>query len=107
FHEDHSHPDFVSESLAERRRRAMGRQLSTRTARPRRRSKRASSEATLQKLRCRSFDDLESEIGGFAFEIVNLQFAVLGVVKLCSSVEECDAIAEHAIDQSCQLGRHS
>lgn len=29
----------------------------------------------LQKLRCRSFDDLESEIGGFALEIINLQFA--------------------------------
>ena len=43
---------------------------------------------SLQKLRCRSFDDLESEIGGFALEIINLQFAVLGVVKLRSSVDE-------------------
>lgn len=61
---------------------------------------------SLQKLRCRSFDDLESEIGGFAFGIVNLQFAVLSVVKLRSSVDECHAIAQHAIDQSSQLGSH-
>src|SRR6266567_5632183 len=61
----------------------------------------------LQKLRCRNFDDLESEIGGFAFEIVNLQFAVLSVVKLRSSVDECHAIAQHAINQSSQLGSHS
>src|SRR3984893_12307617 len=59
------------------------------------------------KLRCRSFDDLKSEIGGFALEIVNLQFAVLGVVKLRSSVDEWHARAQHAVDQSSQLGRHS
>jgi hypothetical protein len=46
-------------------------------------------------------------MGGFAFEIVNLQFAVLGVVKLRSSVDEWHAIAQHAIDQSSQLSRHS
>src|SRR6266496_3600380 len=62
---------------------------------------------SLQKLRRRSFDDLESEIGGFAFEIINLQFAVLSVVTLCSSVDECHAIAQHAINQSSQLGSHS
>ena len=55
---------------------------------------------SLQKLRCGSFDDLESEIGGFAFEIVDLQFAVLGVVKLRFSIDEWNAIAQHAIDQS-------
>src|SRR5260370_25787968 len=65
------------------------------------------SKPTLQKLRCRSFDDLESEIGGFAFEIVDLQFAVLGVVKLRSSVNEWHAVAQHAINQSSQLGLHS
>ena len=53
---------------------------------------------SLQKLRCRSFDDLEPEMGGFAFEIGDLQFAVLSVVKLRSSVDECHAIAQHAID---------
>jgi Aldehyde dehydrogenase family len=62
---------------------------------------------TLQELPCRSFDDLESEIGSFAFEIVDLQFAVLGIVKLRSSVNEWHAIAQHAIDQSSQVGRHS
>src|SRR6202140_5122525 len=61
----------------------------------------------LQKLRCRSFDNLESEIGSFAFEIVDLQFAVLSVVKLRSSVNEWHAVAQHAIDQSSQLGSHS
>ena len=40
------------------------------------------TRSALQKLRCGSFDDLEPEIGGFALEIVNLQFAVLG----CSPV---------------------
>src|SRR5882724_6712769 len=49
---------------------------------------------SLQKLRCRSFDDLESEIGGFALEIVDLQFAVLGVVKLRSSVDEWHSVAQ-------------
>jgi len=44
--------------------------------------------SALQKLRCRSFDDLESEIGGFALEIVNLQFAMLSVVKSGSSIDE-------------------
>src|SRR6266481_3060826 len=67
----------------------------------------SASKFSLQKLRCRNFDDLESEIGGFAFEIVNLQFAVLSVVKLRSSVDECHAIAQHAINQSSQLGSHS
>src|SRR5215467_13017953 len=67
----------------------------------------AMSKSSLQKLRCRSFDDLESEIGGFAFEIVDLQFAVLSVVKLRSSVDELHSIAQHAIDQSSQLGSHS
>ena len=50
---------------------------------------------------------MKSEIGGFALEIVNLQFAVRSVVKLRSSVDECHAIAQHAIDQSSQLGSHS
>src|SRR4029077_6124017 len=63
--------------------------------------------SALQKLRRGSFDDLESEVSGFAFEIVNLQFAVLSVVKLRSSVDECHAIAQHAINQSSQLGSHS
>ena len=59
------------------------------------------------RLSCGSFDDLKSEIGGFPFEIVDLQFAVLGLVKLRSSVNELHPVAQHAIDQSGQLGRHS
>jgi len=54
-----------------------------------------------------SFDYLESKNGGFALEIVDLQFAVLRVVKLGSSVDELHSVTEHAIDQSSQLSRHS
>src|SRR6266702_3548023 len=57
-----------------------------------------------RKLCCRSFDYLESEIGGFALEVVNLQFAVLRVVKLGSSVDELHSVAQHAIDQSSERG---
>src|SRR5260370_40722992 len=49
------------------------------------------SKPTLQKLRCRSFDDLDSEIGGFPFEIVAFQLAVLAAAKLRFSGNECDA----------------
>ena len=45
---------------------------------------------------------MESEIGGFAFEIVNFQFAVLGVVKLRSSVDEWRAISA-ACDRPIEL----
>src|SRR6201993_2008639 len=65
------------------------------------------AESSLQKLCCRSFDDLESEIGGFALEIVNLQFAMLSVVEIGSWIDELHSVAEHSIDQSSQLGRHS
>ena len=67
----------------------------------------SASKLSLQKLDRRSFDDLESEIGGFAFEIVDLQFAVLSVVKLRTSIDELHSIAQHAIDQPGQLGSHS
>src|SRR3989442_14533526 len=60
----------------------------------------STSKLSLQKLHRRSFDDLESEIGGFVFAIVNLEFAVLSVVQLSSSVDECHALEQHAIDQS-------
>src|SRR4029077_10682172 len=56
--------------------------------------------SALQKLRCGSFDDLESELGGFAFEIANLQLAMLSVVKVGSSVDELHSVTQHAIDQS-------
>jgi hypothetical protein len=48
----------------------------------------------LHKFRCGSSDDLESEIGGFALEIVNLQFAMLSIVKLRSSVDEVHSVAQ-------------
>src|ERR1700687_2997134 len=70
---------------------------------------------TLQKLpplRCRSFscgsfDDLESQVGSFPLEIVDLQLAVLRVVELRSFVHELHPVAQHTVDQSGQLGRHS
>src|SRR5262249_25413556 len=65
------------------------------------------SKSSLQKLRCESFDDLEPEIGGFALEVVNLQFAVPALVKRFPSIDEWDPLAPHAIDQSSQLGRPS
>src|SRR5215467_15311907 len=60
----------------------------------------------LQKLRWESFDDLESEICGFALEIVNLQFAVLALVEGFTSIDEWHPVAQHPIEQSSQLGGH-
>ena len=62
---------------------------------------------SLQKLRWESFDDLEAEIGGFALEIGNLQFTVLAFVERFALIDEWHPVAQHAIDQSSQLGRHS
>src|ERR1019366_10743750 len=68
------------------------------------------SKQTLQKLpplSCRSFDDLESHFRGSPFEIVDLQLAVLSLVELHSFVHELHAVAQHTVDQTGQLGRHS
>jgi len=65
------------------------------------------SKSSLQKLRCGSLDDLKSEVGGFAFEVMNLEIAVLAFVKLCSAVDEMHPVPQHAVDQSSQLGSHS
>ena len=67
----------------------------------------AMSKSSLQKLRCGSLDDLKSEVGGFAFEVMNLEIAVLAFVKLCSAVDEMHPVPQHAVDQSSQLGSHS
>src|SRR5216683_2189070 len=70
----------------------------------------SSRDSTLQKLpplSCRSFDDLKSQVGGFPLEIVDLQLAVLSVVELRSFVHELHPVAQHAVDQSSQFGRHS
>jgi hypothetical protein len=58
-----------------------------------------------QKLRCGSFDDLESEIGGFASEIVNLQFAMLSIVKLRSSVDEVHSVAQTVNKSQSAVGK--
>ncbi len=63
--------------------------------------------SALQKLRGRSFDDLEPKSGGFALEVVNLQVPVLAFVKLRPPVDERHPVAQHAIHQSSQLGCHS
>ena len=60
----------------------------------------------LSVLSCRSFDDLESQVGGFPFEMVDLLLAVLDLVELRSPVDELHPVAEHAVDQAGQLGRH-
>jgi hypothetical protein len=51
-----------------------------------------------------SSDNVESENGGFALEIINLQPAVLSVIKLRSPLDELHPVAQHAADQSSQLG---
>lgn len=54
----------------------------------------------------RSLDDLESELGGFRLEISNLLLAVLSLVECRSLVDVFHPVAQHAIDQASQLGRH-
>jgi hypothetical protein len=46
---------------------------------------------------------LESQVGGFPLEIVDLQLAVLGLVELGSLVHELHAVAQHAVDQWASL----
>ena len=69
------------------------------------------SKFALQKLRlrplgCRSFDDFESQLGGFPLEITDLLLAMLRLVELRSAVHELHSVAQHAVDQSGQLGCH-
>src|SRR6516225_2735798 len=56
---------------------------------------------------CRGYwGDLVSEAGGLPLELLNLEFAVFEFVEGCSSVHVFHPVAEHAVDQAGQLGRH-
>jgi hypothetical protein len=64
---------------------------------------------SLQKLvnsSCGSLDDLESELGSFALQRINLQLAVLGLIEFHPLVDVVHPVAQDAIDQSGQLGGH-
>ena len=53
-----------------------------------------------------SFDDLQSELGSFPLQRVNLQLPVLGLIEFHSLVDVLHSVAQHAIYQSGQLGGH-
>jgi hypothetical protein len=55
---------------------------------------------SLQRLAGRSFDDLQPEGGSFSLEIVDLQVAMLSLIKFGSSIDELHPVAQHAVDQS-------
>jgi hypothetical protein len=50
---------------------------------------------------------MESHFGGFPLQVVDLQLAVLSLIELGSFVHELHAVAQHPVDQTGQLGRHS
>src|SRR6266446_10763467 len=65
------------------------------------------SRNSLRWLLCRrNLDDLESKLGGFRLEVFGLWLAVLGFVERRSSVHVFHSVAEHEVDQTCQLGGH-
>ena len=53
-----------------------------------------------------SFNNVKSQLGGFLLEQCDLSLAVLGLVEFRSLVYVFHPVAEHAIDQSRQLGGH-
>src|ERR1700752_582680 len=67
---------------------------------------------TPQKLRnsrflgCRNWDDLVSQAGGLPLELLNLQLPVLKLVEVGSFVHVFHPVAQHAVNQAGQLGRH-
>src|SRR5450755_1400761 len=62
--------------------------------------------SSLQKLlwrlggRCGSLEELESQLGGFLFEMSDVSDTLLNFVELCSVVDIFGPITEHAIDQA-------
>src|SRR5919109_1706372 len=54
----------------------------------------------------RSFDHLQSELARFPLKMGDLPRAVLRVVEGCSSIHMLHPIAQQAVDQAGQLGRH-
>src|ERR1022692_649116 len=53
-----------------------------------------------------SFNNVKSQLGSFPFELCDLSLAVLGLVEFRSLVYVFHPVAEHAVDQSRQLGGH-
>ena len=53
-----------------------------------------------------NLDELESELGGLPFELSDLQLPVLSLVEGRSFVHVLHSVAQHAVDQAGQLGRH-
>src|SRR5215831_19867548 len=54
----------------------------------------------------RSLDDLESQLGGFPLELLDLCLPVLSLVECRSLIDIFDPVAQHAVDQSGQLRGH-
>jgi len=59
-----------------------------------------------QFLDCRNWDDLVSQAGGFPLELLNLQLPVLNLVEVGSFVHVFHPVAQHAVNQAGQFGRH-
>src|SRR5271156_5867685 len=53
-----------------------------------------------------NFNNAKSQLGGFPFELSYLSFAVFCLVEFRSLVHVFHPVAEHAVDQSRQLGGH-
>src|SRR5271157_660237 len=53
-----------------------------------------------------SFNNVKSQLGGFPFKLCDLSLAVLGLIEFRSLVYVFHPVAEHAVDQSRQLGGH-
>jgi hypothetical protein len=54
----------------------------------------------------RRLDDLVTQLGGFPLEVLDLKSLVFNLVEGCSSVHVFHPVAQHAVDQASQLGRH-
>jgi hypothetical protein len=54
----------------------------------------------------RGLDDLVSQIGSFPLEVLDLSLPVFSLIELRSSVHVFHPVAQHAVDQAGQLGRH-
>jgi hypothetical protein len=57
-------------------------------------------------LSCSDFDDLQSQLGGFSFEMDDLLFAVLGLIELGSLVYIFHSVAQHAVEEPGEFGSH-
>jgi len=60
----------------------------------------------LSVLGCRNWDQLVSEAGGFPLELLHLQLPVLKFLEGGSFVHVFHPVAQHAVNQAGQLGRH-